>query len=670
VAAREPLGNARLARPVTIDLAWVRMQHGLKEGNALQTDLHLVKWLKIYFTTALRLGVFQVARVLLYRMCKRAGVYRLLLPSRKAVPLEFRSDSSHDAAQAFAPWAERSVLTEADELLRGRMNFFSAHAQEIGNPPDWFLNPFERKRHPQSARHWSEIADFSAEAGDIKVIWEMSRFSWAPVLARAWRIGGDARYLSTLQMWMQDWRRCNPPNTGPNWMCGQETSIRLINALLALRLAGLEKNAGPGMVAFIAAHCRRVERTTFYAIAQDNNHATSEAAGLFVGGTWLAQHGRDGEKDRGRRWAEKGRKMLESMVSRLVFPDGSFSQHSLTYHRMMLDTLSIAEAWRRNAGGAPFAAEFYARAAAATRWLGAMIDPANGDGPNLGGNDGAHSYRLDGSAYRDFRSSLQLASLLFIGRAALPSGPWDEPAAWLGVSSESSERPWMDDLTSAVFPDGGYVILRNRSGVRVLLRAPTARFRPAHADALHLDLWWKGKNLLRDGGTYAYAGGGAMGQELASVAGHNAQEFDGHDQMPRLGRFLYGGWVRVAGEPAIATSAAGQSWTGSYTDVWGAQHERSVTLGEDVLSVRDHVQGFKRAAVLRWRLAPGNWSQNETGCASTLARLQVDSSVPIRRMSLESGWESRHYLEKSAVPVLEVGVAQSPAVLTTTISLS
>jgi hypothetical protein len=669
VAAREPLKNVSLAKPVPADLAWVRTQQGLKEGKGRQHEIHLLHWLKIYFTTALRLGVFQVARVLLYRMCKRAGVYRLLLPSRKAVPLEFRSDSSHDAAPPFVPWAERAVLAEADELVRGRMNFFSAHAQEIGNPPDWFLNPFEKKRHPQSARHWSQIADFSSEAGDIKVIWEMSRFSWAPVLARAWRISGEKRHLSALQMWMQDWRRCNPPNTGPNWMCGQETSIRLINVLLALRLAGLEENAGPGVMAFVAAHCRRVEHTTLYAAAQDNNHATSEAAGLFVGGSWLARHGGDGERGRGRRWAEKGRKLIESRISRLISPDGSFSQHSLTYHRVMLDTLSVAEAWRRNAEEAPFKAEFYKRAAAATRWLGAVIDPASGDGPNLGANDGAHPYRLDGSAYRDFRPSLQLASLLFIGRAALPPGPWDEPAAWLGVSAESSERPWLDDLTSAVFPDGGYVVMRNRSGIRMLLRAPTARFRPAHADALHLDLWWKGKNLLRDGGTYAYASG-AVSQALASAVGHNTQEFDGHDQMPRLGLFLYGGWVRVAGELAIATSVAGQSWAGSYTDVWGAQHERAVTLGEDALLVRDRVQGFKHIAVLRWRLAPGNWSQNETGCASTLARLRVESSVPIRRMSLESGWESRHYLEKSAVPVLEVEVAQSPAVLTTTISLS
>lgn len=635
-----------------------------------QPELHPVKWVMIYLSTALRLGVANVARAVIYRTCKRAGIYRWLLPPRKALPLGLRVDSSRDAAQPPVPWADRSVLREADELLTGKANYFSAHAHDIGNPPNWFLNPFQNKQHPQPALHWSKIADFSAEVGDIKIVWEISRFSWATIFARAWRISWDARYLLALQLWMEDWWRFNPPNTGPNWMCGQETSIRLINALLALRMAGLEKNVGSGLVAFVEAHCRRADLTTLYAVAQDNNHATSEAAGLFVGGTWLARHGEGDARYHGQRWTEKGRKLLEDRVCRLVLPDGSFSQHSLTYHRVMLDTLSVAEEWRRYVGEAPFVEEFYTRAAAATRWLGAMIDPTSGDGPNLGANDGAHPYRLDASAYRDFRPCLQLASLLFICSAALKPGPWDESAAWLGVPAEGSVRPWLNDLSSAVFTDGGYVVMRNSTGARVLLRAPTARFRSSHADALHLDLWWKGKNLLRDGGTYAYADGGAVSKALVSVVGHNVQQFDGHDQMPRLGRFLYGSWVRVVGVPEITTNADAQSWAGSYTDVWGAQHKRTVTLRADTLSVTDHVQGFKRKAVLRWRLAPGNWLQNETGCASAMGQIRVECSVPIRRISLEGGWESRHYLEKSAVPVLEVEIDQSPAVLTTTVTLS
>src|SRR5207248_10781635 len=126
---------------------------------------------------------------------------------------------------------DSSVLAQAGELLNGRSEYFGAHTHHIGNPPNWFVNPFENKRHPGAAIHWSRIAEFNVEAGDIKVLWEMSRFSWAPIFARAWRISGDKRYLSALDLWIEDWWRHNPPNTGPNWMCGQETSVRLINVL-------------------------------------------------------------------------------------------------------------------------------------------------------------------------------------------------------------------------------------------------------------------------------------------------------------------------------------------------------------------------------------------------------------------------------------------------------
>ena len=640
--------------------------HGSRTESGNLSDFDVAQKLRIYLSTARRLRVANLGRIALYRIAKSAGIYRWLLPPRRAIPFQLVADLLPNTT---LPMAGPSNLDEADELLNGRFSYFSAHVHDVGSPPDWFLDPFRKQRHPEAATHWSQIENFSAQDGDIKVIWELSRFSWALVFARAWRISGDERYLSALQHWIQDWWKSNPPNIGPNWMCGQETSIRLINTLLAWHIAGLEKNGESGRSAFIEAHCRRVALTMSYAIAQDNNHATSEAAGLFFGGTWLARYGDVDAKSRGRRWAEKGRKQLNRRIAKLVLPDGSFSQHSLTYHRMVLDTLSVVEAWRREIGEAPFTTVLYNRAAAATRWLGALIEPTTGDGPNLGPNDGTHPFRLDSGTYRDFRPCLQLASFLFLGGAALSSSPWDESSAWLGVPTEGHECPWLDDLASTLFRDGGFVVMRNHAGARVTLRAPTARFRPSHADALHLDLWWKGENLLRDGGSYCYADGDTVAQSLASVVGHNALQFDGHDQMPRISRFLYGTWVRVAGAPAITKTDDGQSWEGSYTTFWGEWHQRTVSLTGNALSVRDRVRGFKRNAVLRWHLAPGNWSQNEEGCTSLMGKIRVESTVPIRRMSLEEAWESRHYLEKSRVPVLRVEIDQSPAVLTTTVIL-
>jgi hypothetical protein len=273
-----PSGSRNLRKELSGRLSVHGDETSLRTGAGTVTQVEFNRFQRpmVYLSTALGLGIANIVRVLTHRTCKRVGIYQWLLPPAKAAPLELQIDLSRDVARPPVPWGDRSVLREADELLAGRMNYFSVHAQNVGNPPDWFSNPFENTRHPQCAIHWSSIPHFNTDVGDIKIIWELSRFTWAPVFARAWRTSGDARYLSALYLWIQDWWWRNPPNTGPNWMCGQEASIRLINMLLALRIAEL-KNIGPGLARFVEAHCKRIECTTFYAVAQDNNHGTSEA---------------------------------------------------------------------------------------------------------------------------------------------------------------------------------------------------------------------------------------------------------------------------------------------------------------------------------------------------------------------------------------------------------
>lgn len=616
-----------------------------------------------YLATGFRLGPLNVLRVIAYRSLLRAGAYRRLLPAQAPTPLGLRVTAANGAAP---PTTERDVVAEADALLAGTATYFSVHRHRVGSPPDWFLDPFTGYRHPTPARHWSEIPDFGA--GDIKVVWELSRFGWALAFARAWRVSGEGRYLTALQDWVEDWWCRNPPNVGPNWKCGQETSLRLINTLLALELAGAGATAA--LEPFVLAHCRRIGMTTFYAVAQDNNHGTSEAAALLISGHWLEQHATSAvARRRGSAWNRKGRRLLEERVVRLVMADGSFAQHSLTYHRLLLDTLSIVEAWRRKTSSKRFSPRFYERAAAATQWLAAMIDPASGDAPNLGANDGALPFSLGGGGYRDFRPCLQLAARLFSCGPALQPGPWDEPARWLAANELGTGQPWLHNLVSKVFDDGGYIVLRDSATSRAVLRAPTARFRPSQADALHVD-FWHGENLLRDGGTYAYAVADATPVELAAVSGHNTLQFDDHDQMPRLGRFLYGDWIRVRGAGAVQQSGGKQSWTGSYRDAWGVTHERSVQLGTGSLRVRDRADGFKQKAVLRWRLAPAEWRVDGVGCTSPLGSIRVESSVPVVGVRLNTGWESRHYLERTQAPVLEVEVTRAPATLTTTVAFA
>lgn len=578
------------------------------------------------------IGLHNIAKVLAYRLALRTGIHpvlRIAAPAPKG-PF-FAGPVRHAPAGALA-----------GEAWRDNGSWFSAHSFPLSGPPDWHANPFIPSTQAGADLVWNRIPDFSADLGDIKTVWEASRFDWALAMARRAALG-DARELDRLNAWLADWSQANPPYLGANWKCGQEASIRVMHLAATALVLNQEKGPLPGLRALIAAHLARIAPTIDYAIGQANNHGTSEAAALFIGGSWL------GDAD-GERYAAIGRHWLEDRVQVLIAQDGTFSQYSVVYHRVMLDTYALVEAWRRRLQLPSFSTILTARLASATRWLQAVVDPITGDAPNLGANDGARLIPLADVPFRDFRSSLQLSAELFCNaRAIAAEGLWDQPRLWLGQRASTTTLP---APVSATLDDGGFHLMRQGRAF-ALLRYPRFRFRPSQADALHLDLWVAGQNLLRDAGTYSYAS--AEGAWFAGTAAHNTVEFDGRDQMPRLGRFLFGAWLKaesvipVACRDGTVTAAAG------YRDSWGARHARAVVLGDRGLTCTDSLSGSAHCAVLRWRLAPGNWKLTSDGATNGPVTLRLSGPEGMT-LRLVQSQESRHYLEKTSIPVLEAKV--------------
>lgn len=319
----------------------------------------------------------------------------------------------------------------------------------------------------------------------------------------------------------------------------------------------------------------------------------------------------------------------------------------------MLDTYSISEVWRRYLDLPDFPSSMVERLQAACGWLSAMVDPLSGDAPNLGANDGAHLLPLAGTPYRDYRPSLQMAGALFCGeRTYAESGSWDYPMIWLGLDPNLSVA---SQPVSRVADDGGFAVLRCGAAMTVL-RYPRFRFRPSQSDALHLDVWIGGKNILRDGGTFSYNTQPRWLDYFGGPAGHNTVQFDDRGQMPRLGRFLWGRWLVTRHVEALRDEPESVRFAASYRDYEGATHMRRIALAQGNLSVTDEIAGFEHKAVLRWRLMPGAWVRSGTTVSNGALQLAVQCDVPIVRFQLVEGWESRHYLEKTSIPVLEVEV--------------
>lgn len=600
------------------------------------------------FSTALKLGLPQVASVMVYKALSTRGWVAGHSATLQRQRL-FRSDvNTHRDAEC----NQRDVIRIADEILAGQFRLFGDEPRALGFPPDWHTS-IATGRQGATETPWWRLPDFDPQLGDIKGVWELSRLSWAPALARAAAVTGQVEYSQHLNALVEDWVARNPPFLGLNWKCGQEASFRVLNLMLAACLLGQDGDPEPGLVELVETHLRRISPTIFYAMAQDNNHGTSEAAALFVGGAWTARHMSSRDKQQfANACAARGRRWLENRARRLVLSDGGFSQYSVTYHRLFLDTMVQAETWRARLGLDAFSREFYAQCARATIWLATMTNAQTGDAPNLGSNDSANLFRVDGGFARDFRPSVQTASQTFAG-------------------TEIAFRA-VREKTSQVMPDFGVALLNPRaegSGAYAFLRFPNFRFRPGQADFLHFDLWTDdGLNLLRDAGSYSYADDTGS-REFSSISAHNSVQFDGREPMRKLTRFLYGDWVRGTFDSAVHVDASSLRFAAGYRDYLGAIHQRTVSAQDDTWTLVDRVSGFKSTATLRWRLAPAPWSLMVDTVTGPRLSMTVRANTSPIRLGLTHGWESRDYLSKSEVSVFEAEFGRGTTEIITTIKV-
>ncbi len=597
-------------------------------------------------STSLSLGLQNVLRVAWYKLSLGTEINSVCrLAEHSPSPPFFNSNiSQYDQLTPRKGWYEYQEE-------------FGLKINTITNlPPSW-LGDHLKNKSTNEALDWWKISDFDGSIGDIKSIWEPSRFDWVISCVQQ-QMTGNIHAYSRLERWLEDWCKVNNPYKGPNWKCGQEASIRVMHLALAALISNQIQYCQPGLIDLIKIHLLRIKPTLQYALAQNNNHGTSEAAAMFIGGSWVELFN---VKD-GKRYKDTGRKILENRAMKLILPDGGFSQYSLNYHRMMLDTFIMVELWRRELGLPKFSDKFYDRLVLATNWLKCLVSEEAGDAPNLGANDGAHLLKLTDSPYRDFRPTVQLASVLFKQESAYSKSNTGISATlkWLRLKLPTKQS---SKNVSQQFDSSGYVVL-HRKNVLALMRYPKFKFRPSQADALHLDFWLDGVNWLRDAGTYSYNTSKKWLNYFPSVAAHNTIQFDNRDQMPRISRFLFGDWLKTDRLLNLETNENFDKCGAGYTDKKGCKHYREILLEEKSLVVVDEIDGFNSSAILRWRLRPGDWILNGMTVLCGSKKLIISTDSEVNRLEIVTGYESRYYAQITELPVLEIEISK-PGIIST-----
>ena len=578
--------------------------------------------------------------------------------------------------------AGQKAVADAEEILQNKFRYFWHKSYSLGEGPDWFLNPANNGRAANQL-HWTDVKTFDPAVGDIKFIWEPSRFGWVYALVRAFAATGDNKYAEKFWALFESWLGANQPNTGPNYACGQECSIRLMAMCFALYAFGVAGSATDErkikLITAIAVHAERIEKNIDFAVSTKTNHSITESVGLYTVGLLFP------EFKRSAKWRRLGKKIFTNEVLKQISCDGSYIQQSMNYHRLMLQdclwTLRLAELNQES-----FDQRVLDAVEKAAEFLYQMQDDHSGRVPNYGANDGALILPLNSCDYLDYRPVLNAMNYLFKHKRLYQSGPWDEDLIWFFGADAAKASVGKTERQSRSFNEGGYYTIRSGQSW-AMTRCHTHRSRPAHADMLGLDLWFNGINILRDSGTYMYNCQPLWQDYFKSTAAHNCVVIDGLDQMTKGTRFMWFDWTK-------SKTVLFSSFDNDRIKLFQGEHygyrrrSGNVVHRRAILSIKNYwvivddiVGGGEHQVRAFWHLADcdidisGNGvvlkTEKGTVCLSVASsdkimqcqRLKGDEQIP-------AGWDSLYYGQHQPAPVFVVsGKVVLPARIVTLVSL-
>ena len=552
------------------------------------------------FYSCKEIGIPRLAEFAIYQAQKKSGRINKLTPLNGVTPdFDLQGFQPNFFLPDLSPMLldhlrehRSSIMVKAKEVVNGDYHPFGGDKQ-----------PLEFSRPAAPYVHWSLYGD-TLDGIDIKRIWEPARFSWAFDLASAYLIKPDTHFVDFFWRQFESFSEANPVNCGPNWASAQECAVRILTWSMLYPILQnsptTTEERKRRLLSAIWQHAARIPPTLTYARSQNNNHLLSEALGLVAAGALFSNRS---QKAAG--WLDLGWREFCGGILRQIEPDGTYAQHSVNYHRFMLHLALMFSAY----------AQFLKREipdpvkqrlAAATLWVTTQMDTQTGRLPNLGHNDGALLLPLGCTGFRDYRSTAQAASRAFLGEPCLPPGEWDALSLWLGLPCESPMGKNPSFSSEAVHQISNH-------NYRAILRGVRFHGRPAHADQLHLDVWWDGINIAQDAGTYSYNDAPPWQNALCTTRVHNTLVINDTDQMQQAGKFLWLDHAQAEWLPS-EDGASLRARHNGYRRL-GILHTRSVDfVSDDHLRVIDLVSQKKpleSRVRIHWLLPDWEWEMDQ-----------------------------------------------------------
>ena len=440
------------------------------------------------------------------------------------------------------------ILSSADQILDEGMNLFALENKVPCVTPEWNRDPSTGKLCPLSFGKKLKFKDQSI-CGDVKYLWELSRFLQIVPLARAWQVSGDEKYLRSIRSMVESWLDECPYMMGVHWSSSLEVGIRLINWSLAWQyIGGINSPIFDGKYGelfrtrwldSIYQHIHFIDG--WYSRGSSaNNHLIGEAASVFIGcKTWSLWE--ECEK-----WEATALNILETESRVQVFDDGVDREQTTSYQQFVIDFLLLSYLADKN----QFSPKYFKTIEKMIGFIGSLMD-VSGNVPMIGDADDGMVTGLgmyDG--FQPFKSLLATGGILFSRDDFLQkSGGYDlKSVSLMGSVPEYSPQGGSKAIFACrEYRSGGYFVLGDNFGTESELfivadAGPLgygALAAHGHADALSIYMSLAGREFLVDPGTYVYSGNPKWRDYFRGTSAHNTVRVDGFNQSEIGGSFLW-----------------------------------------------------------------------------------------------------------------------------------
>ncbi len=515
---------------------------------------------------------------------------------------------------------------EIQGLLDGRI--------ETLNTDQGAIEAFEEENR---RRFFGDIS-WNLSGPDIRAVWEPARLQHITKLILASRseaFKNSSEIRKTVRSAVRGWIKKNPYLRGPHYVSPMECGLRVPVFVYALitQEDWREQDRRQVLGAIYEHGLWISKRLSLYASL--GNHTVCECLGLVFSGAVYRNSAQ------GRRWIEKGCSLLEQELGHQVLDDGGPAEQSMSYHRFVLDLISL---------GSDFLEKNH-----------------------LADCSGWKQRLNDGEAFLSF----------FSHRDGRPRSIGDSDDGWAVapgvVPKRHRKAPLSTSLKSVkTFEKSGYSLIEGRDGWMLTFDHGPLGMPPlynhGHADALSITLQHKGKEILVDPGTFRYNGAPEFRRYFKGTRAHNTVTIDDQDQAVQETGFIWSHPFRAAitEREEKSEGVAIEAYHDGYERLPGrVRHSRAVILFDDRhFLIKDSFRGHGRHKYeLNFHIHPDSrlesneeWTQIEREGATLFMKL-LDGGVfeeSRGKANPVHGWYSPCYGTKVPCPVLHRSKSGKP----------